>query len=85
MCPFTLNQKKDILQKRPTTPTLKVYTISYLKNHTRSFDYTLEVMRTLENQTREEIHRLGGNERLETFMDLLHVKCTSPNHSSSVQ
>ncbi|KAF8991465.1 isoprenoid synthase domain-containing protein [Cyathus striatus] len=63
----------NVLQKRPRTPTLKVHTISYLKNHTKSFDYTFEVLANLEAQTRNEIARLGGNEGLEKIMDLLHV------------
>ena len=64
----------DVLQKRPTTPTLKSHTISYLKDRTGSFDYTLAVMRTLERQTLDEIKRLGGNAGLEAIMDALHVE-----------
>lgn len=64
----------DVLQKRPTTPTLKVHTIRYLEEHTKSFDYTLSVLDKLEAQTRAEIARLGGNKKLEAIMDLLHVK-----------
>jgi len=67
-------QVLNVLQKRPTTPTLKVHTISYLKNHTKSFEYTLDVMRNLEKQTRDEIRRLGGNEGLDAIMDFLHVE-----------
>lgn len=63
----------DVLQKRPTTPTLKVHTINYLKNHTKSFEYTLSVLVNLEAQTRGEISRLGGNSGLVKLMDLLHV------------
>ncbi|KAF5353052.1 hypothetical protein D9758_008790 [Tetrapyrgos nigripes] len=64
----------NVLQKRPTTPTLKSYTISYLKDHTKSFDYTLEVLRKLDIQTRAEIERLGGNVGLEKLMDMLWVE-----------
>ncbi|OBZ65076.1 Geranylgeranyl pyrophosphate synthase [Grifola frondosa] len=67
-------QVLNILQKRPTTPTLKVHAISYLKNQTKSFDYTISVMRDLEKQIREEIGRLGGNLRLEKIMDTLYVE-----------
>lgn len=63
----------DVLQKRPTTPTLKIHTISYLRNQTKSFEYTLSVLESLEIQTREEIGRLGGNLALEKLLDLLHV------------
>ncbi|KAH9474858.1 Geranylgeranyl pyrophosphate synthase [Psilocybe cubensis] len=66
-------QVLNVLQKRPTTPTLKIHTINYLKNVTKSFDYTLSVMANLEAQTRAEISRLGGNKGLEAIMDLLHV------------
>lgn len=64
----------DVLQKRPASPTLKIHTINYLKNHTKSFEYTLSVLDNLEAQTRHEIQRLGGNLGLEKIMDLLHVE-----------
>ena len=64
----------DVLQKRPTTPTLKNYTISYLRDHTKSFDYTLGVMDELEAQIRADIMRLGGNPQLEKIIDVLHVQ-----------
>ncbi|KAI0757515.1 terpenoid synthase [Daedaleopsis nitida] len=49
----------NVLQKRPTTPTLKRHTISYLRDHTRSFEYTLG---------------LGGNPKLERIIQALHVE-----------
>ncbi|THG98436.1 hypothetical protein EW026_g3756 [Hermanssonia centrifuga] len=64
----------NVLQKRPSTPTLKKHTISYLQKHTKSFDYTLSVMASLENQIYEEIARLGGNRGLEEIMKALHVE-----------
>jgi geranylgeranyl diphosphate synthase type 3 len=67
------SSSSDVLQKRPTTPTLKIHTINYLKNQTKSFEYTLSVLTNLEAQTRAEIARLGGNRGLEAIMDLLHV------------
>jgi geranylgeranyl diphosphate synthase type 3 len=76
ICPLSLLKiiaPPDVLQKRPSTPTLKIYTIDYLKNKTKSFDYTLSVLDNLEAQTRQEIRRLGGNEGLERIMDRLHV------------
>ncbi|KAF9530509.1 isoprenoid synthase domain-containing protein [Crepidotus variabilis] len=66
-------QIMNVLQKRPTTPTLKIHAINYLKNNTRSFEYTLTVLAKLESQTRSEIARLGGNKGLEAIMDSLHV------------
>ncbi|KAI8978209.1 terpenoid synthase [Trametes punicea] len=71
----------NVLQKRPTTPTLKKHTIAYLRDHTKSFDYTIGVMDDLEAQIREEIARLGGNSRLEKIMDILHVD--NPSATSS--
>ncbi|KAH6910214.1 farnesyltranstransferase [Coprinopsis sp. MPI-PUGE-AT-0042] len=66
-------QVLNVLQKRPSTPTLKRHTINYLKTQTKSFDYTLGVLRTLEKQLRAEIAKLGGNEKFEKIVDLLHV------------
>ncbi|PIL32780.1 hypothetical protein GSI_04897 [Ganoderma sinense ZZ0214-1] len=64
----------NVLQKRPTTPTLKNYAISYLRDRTKSFDYTLSVMDDLEAQIRADIARLGGNPQLEKIIDVLHVQ-----------
>ncbi|KAL1945260.1 hypothetical protein VTO73DRAFT_2111 [Trametes versicolor] len=69
-------QLLNVLQKRPTTPTLKTHAIGYLRDHTKSFTYTIGVMDDLEVQIREEIARLGGNARLEKIMDTLHVERT---------
>ena len=72
--PLTHASTADVLQKRPTTPTLKNYAISYLRDHTKSFDYTLGVMDELESQIRADIARLGGNPQLEKIIDVLHVQ-----------
>ncbi|KAI0785846.1 terpenoid synthase [Abortiporus biennis] len=66
-------QVLNVLQKRPTTPTLKKHTIAYLEKHTQSFKYTLNVMTRLEMQIRENIKSFGGNPRLEGIIDALHV------------
>ena len=63
----------DVLQKRPTTPTLKIH----LKDHTKSFEYTVSVLRVIEAKTRFEIAKLGGNVGLDRIMDLLHVDETT--------
>lgn len=63
----------DVLQKRPKTPTLKHHAIEYLRNTTKSFDYTLAVLKKLEQQAREELERLGGNPILTALLDKLHV------------
>ncbi|KIJ66067.1 hypothetical protein HYDPIDRAFT_110204 [Hydnomerulius pinastri MD-312] len=62
----------DILKQRPKTPTLKHKAIAYLKDTTHSFDYTLNVMRSLEKQIREEVARLGGNPILEALLNKVH-------------
>ncbi|KAI0740661.1 terpenoid synthase [Earliella scabrosa] len=64
----------NVLQKRPTTPTLKTHVISYLRDHTKSFDYTLGIMNDLETQIKAEITSLGGNPTLEKIMQALHVE-----------
>jgi len=69
----------NILQQRPSTPTLKIHTIDYLKNHTKSFEYTLSVLDKLETQMRREIQRFGGNQGLERLMDMLHVDAAKLN------
>ncbi|EPS96604.1 hypothetical protein FOMPIDRAFT_1053101 [Fomitopsis schrenkii] len=66
-------QVLNVLQKRPTTPTLKRHAVNYLQNHTKSFDYTVKVLRSLGTQIRAELSRLGGNTGLERIMDSLHV------------
>ncbi|KAG1742385.1 isoprenoid synthase domain-containing protein [Suillus paluster] len=66
-------QIMNVLQKRPKTPTLKHYTINYLRDTTKSFDYTLAVLRKLERQARGEVERLGGNPMLSAILDKLHV------------
>jgi len=66
-------QVMNVLQKRPTTPTLKIHAIDYLKNETKSFEYTHSVLRKLEAQTRNEIAKFGGNKGLEAILELLHV------------
>lgn len=78
----TNRQVLNVLQKRPTTPTLKHHVISYLKDHTKSFDYTLSVMDLLDKKTRAEIARLGGNKGLEKLMDFFYVDSSKLTHTS---
>ncbi|KAI0302298.1 isoprenoid synthase domain-containing protein [Multifurca ochricompacta] len=40
----------NVLQKRPGTPTLKHHAISYLRDHSKSFEYTREVLTILEKR-----------------------------------
>ncbi|KAJ3770901.1 farnesyltranstransferase [Lentinula raphanica] len=64
----------NVLQKRPTTPTLKTYAISYLKHRTKSFAYTLDVLEKLHSQALAEISRLGGNQDLVRLMESFVVE-----------
>ncbi|KAI0343485.1 terpenoid synthase [Trametopsis cervina] len=69
----TNRQILNVLQKRPSTPTLKKHTINYLRDQTKSFEYTRSVMATLEQQVYDEVKRLGGNQGFEQIMRTLHV------------
>ncbi|KAF8608149.1 terpenoid synthase [Ceratobasidium sp. AG-I] len=66
-------QVMNILQKRPTTPTLKKHVIAYMDTHTKTFEYTREVLRKLDIQTRAEVERLGGNTALTKFIDSMRL------------
>ncbi|KAF9002949.1 farnesyltranstransferase [Cyathus striatus] len=73
------SQKEDtvltnVLQKRPTTPTLKLHAINHLRTKTRSFEYTEGILSTLETRIRFEIDMLGGNDKLSSLVDLLSVR-----------
>lgn len=59
----------DVLQNRPQTPTLKKHAISYMRDRTKSLEYTRDVIRVLEKQVHEEIFRLGGNSSLQELVD----------------
>ena len=53
---------------------LKHLVISYLKEVTHSFEYTLSVLNSLGAQARTEVTRLGGNPKLEAILDKLAVQ-----------
>ncbi|KAG9317938.1 isoprenoid synthase domain-containing protein [Chiua virens] len=63
----------NILRQRTKDTTLKRHTISYLKEVTHSFEYTLSALRSLESQARAEVTRLGGNPTLEAIINTLAV------------
>ncbi|KAJ6519124.1 terpenoid synthase [Mycena sanguinolenta] len=63
----------NVLQKRPTTPTLKTHTVSYLKTHTKSFGYTLDVLNRFQEEIYTELERLGGNEGLQALVEQFHA------------
>lgn len=61
----------NVLQKRPTTPTLKKHVIGYLDKSTHSFEYTLSVMDQFKAKVISEIQRLGGNRRMDAIVEVL--------------
>jgi geranylgeranyl diphosphate synthase type 3 len=63
----------NVLQKRPGTPTLKHHAISYLRDHSKSFEYTREVLKNLEKGVLDEIERLGGNPMLLNVLQTLKI------------
>ncbi|KAF8328244.1 isoprenoid synthase domain-containing protein [Cantharellus anzutake] len=66
-------QVLNVLQKRPTTPTIKRHIVGYMDTATQSFAYTRSVLATLEKQAYAEVERLGGNKKLEKILERLHV------------
>jgi hypothetical protein len=68
----------DVLQKRPSTPTMKSYIISHMETETHSFEYVRSVLSILERQAMTEISRLGGNPQLEAIVSLLSVPPAGP-------
>ncbi|KAJ3875164.1 terpenoid synthase [Lentinula edodes] len=67
-------QLLDIIQQRPKSPTLKRQALLYMEKETKSFEYTLAVLRTLQERIDEEMKILGGNFKLEKLLDKLRVK-----------
>lgn len=63
----------DVLQKRTTNHALKAHTVAYLRNHTKSFEYTRKVLKDIYGQTEDEVKRLGGNKMLEAILHKLGV------------
>ncbi|CAG7846589.1 Geranylgeranyl pyrophosphate synthase Short=GGPP synthase; Short=GGPPSase; AltName: Full=(2E,6E)-farnesyl diphosphate synthase; AltName: Full=Dimethylallyltranstransferase; AltName: Full=Farnesyl diphosphate synthase; AltName: Full=Farnesyltranstransferase; AltName: Full=Geranylgeranyl diphosphate synthase; AltName: Full=Geranyltranstransferase [Serendipita indica DSM 11827] len=72
----------NVLQKRPSTPTTKRYAVEHMKRVTHSFAYTRSVLNILDKQIREEVHRLGGNSKLEALLDQLTVPDADDDEAS---
>lgn len=64
----------EVLKNRPTSSDMKIPAISYLRDETRSFQYSRVVLHSLELQMREEIAKLGGNEKLNRIIKHLSVQ-----------
>jgi geranylgeranyl diphosphate synthase type 3 len=63
----------DVLQRHTTDADLKRHVISYLRDQTKSFDYTRAVLANLEQQVRDELRRLRGNTKLELILNTLVI------------
>ncbi|KAF9058334.1 isoprenoid synthase domain-containing protein [Rhodocollybia butyracea] len=63
----------DIIKQRPKSPTLKQRALEYMEKQTKSFAYTVGVLRVLERRIDEEMDVLGGNPRLRKLLDKLRV------------
>ncbi|SPO30814.1 related to farnesyltranstransferase (al-3) [Ustilago trichophora] len=48
----------NVLKQRPTDLATKQYAVSYMRNVTKSFDYTTDVLERLDTQANKEIQRL---------------------------
>ncbi|KAF8172541.1 farnesyltranstransferase [Mycena galopus ATCC 62051] len=62
----------NVLQQRPTTPTLKEHIIDCL-DKMQAFEYTLSILDGLQCEIRKGIQDFGANEALSRMFDALHV------------
>ncbi|RHZ64646.1 hypothetical protein Glove_321g22 [Diversispora epigaea] len=63
----------NILKQHTTSIDLKHYAVKLMKE-SGSFEYTLNYLAQVDQHVRDMIHKLGGNPKLESIMDLLNVK-----------
>jgi geranylgeranyl diphosphate synthase type 3 len=70
---FTLGPT-DVLRQRPTDYSTKAWAVTYMRDHTKSFAYTREILSCLLAQATEEVARLGGNPQLEVILKKLRVE-----------
>ncbi|PWN53149.1 terpenoid synthase [Violaceomyces palustris] len=65
----------NVLKQRPTDLATKTYAVSYMRNVTRSFEYTEDVLKRLDSQTRDEVKsvesQLGKNPALLAILEAL--------------
>lgn len=47
--------------------------MEYLRNHTKSFEYTREVLINLKGKLEAELARLGGNKALDMIVEVLGI------------
>lgn len=72
----------NVLKQRPTDLATKQYAVSYMRNVTKSFDYTTDVLERLYAQAQHEIHRLEAqlaipNPGLKAILEALRSSWTS--------
>ncbi|KAF9469602.1 isoprenoid synthase domain-containing protein [Collybia nuda] len=63
----------DIIRQRPKTPTLKKTAITHMRDRSKSLEYTLEVLRTIQKLAEAEVQSLGGNPRLKKILEMFRV------------
>ncbi|KAL1919268.1 uncharacterized protein VTP21DRAFT_1960 [Calcarisporiella thermophila] len=66
-------QLLNILKQRTNSLELKNYALQ-LMEHTKTFVYVRDYLAKVEQEAREELARLGGNQKLEKLLDVLHVE-----------
>lgn len=65
-------QLLNILQKKSDSIELKQYALQLLER-TNTFAYCRQFLADIEAKARKEIAELGGNEKLEKIIDMLHI------------
>ena len=78
----TNRQILNVLKQRPTDLATKQYAVSYMRNVTKSFDYTTDVLERLDTQALREIERLEAqlgipNPRLKAILEALRTSWKS--------
>ncbi|BFZ61652.1 geranylgeranyl pyrophosphate synthetase [Saitoella coloradoensis] len=63
----------NILKQRTGDVEVKAYAVKYMREETKSFEYTLGVLDVLFKSAREEVRVKGGNKALEAIIDRLEV------------
>ncbi|WWC85164.1 uncharacterized protein L201_000021 [Kwoniella dendrophila CBS 6074] len=64
----------NVLQKKTNSHSLKKHVVDYLRDETKSFEYTKRIIVDLQNQIEDEIKDLGGNPPLEKALKSLSLK-----------
>lgn len=62
----------NILKQRTAAVEVKKYAVRYMER-CGSFEYTLGVVRGLEERARELVQELGGNEGLESILERMAI------------